>query len=194
MIYVRQPHASQLCSQASLATILGMALEQVCQRAGTGRLGQWSMWSAFPKHLMPPTDEDGTVRTHRPGVPAVCLTIPSDPAKRAFDVGHTIVWDGTQFWDPADGYTGPVPDPALGYEIVWTLELRTQHAPQGDHMGLSPLFWLTWAQLVEQSGTALGAYLKVEWFDGIPYVWEPGAPGRYVGVAGVPTLASMILG
>lgn len=118
MQLVLQPPGSQLCGQASLATVLDLALEEIIRRAGAGRLGEWSMQQVDPR-VQPPCDAEGNIRRPRPGVVAVCLTIPpsGDDGR-----GHTIVWDGTQFLDPADGYTGPTPD--LGWVVKWTLEIR----------------------------------------------------------------------
>jgi hypothetical protein len=120
VVLVRQPPGSQLCSQAALATVLGLTLEEVIRRAGFGRLGEWSMQQVDPR-VQPPCDAEGWIRTPRPGVVAVCVTIPPDPADQGSEVGHTIVWDGSQFLDPADGYTGPVPD--YGWVVKWTLEI-----------------------------------------------------------------------
>lgn len=117
MVLVRQPPGSELCSQASLATVLGLSLEEVIRRAGAGRLGEWSMQQVDPR-VQPPCDEDGRIRRPRPGVVSLCITIPPEGDDGR---GHTIVWDGAQFLDPADGYAGAAPD--LGWVVKWTLEV-----------------------------------------------------------------------
>jgi hypothetical protein len=114
---VRQPPGSKLCGHASLATVLGLTLDEVVAQAGTAPLGNWTIRQLYPGRLADPVDTEGYRVKPRPGVPAVCMTFPDNHAEH----GHTIVWDGEKFLDPADGYAGAAPD--LGWVVRWTMEV-----------------------------------------------------------------------